>query len=201
MLACIEGKIEYIDLKRIVLYTASWIGYEMMIHERVYQALYDKETAKLYVYEYYNERSKVFTLYGFLSWKDRCIFEEMLKVHGFWPKSGLLLLNMGTETLLNILFSEDEESLKKIRRIGIKLSKGMKEELAKKIQQVASIEFSERQWPQKQHLSQEMYEEALRVLISLGYEKNKVKNMLHTLDAEYNTLEKIISYIIKHYIF
>ena len=75
---------------------------------------------KLFIYKYQNEY--INNLYGFSSFKERILFDDLLSINGVGPKTALSLLKEGEEMLINIIANKDLENLnnfqnKKINKI------------------------------------------------------------------------------------
>ena len=73
---------------------------------------------KVYVYEYKSDYSE--TTYGFFTFKERVLFENLMKVAGIGPKTAISLLTEGTDELIDIIVNNNIEALTNYPTIGAK---------------------------------------------------------------------------------
>lgn len=90
---------------------------------------YKKDVVKkLYVYEHKSDYSE--TTYGFFSFKERVLFENLMKVAGVGPKTAIGLLSEGTDALIDIIMNENLDALKDYPTIGKKTASQIMLELS-----------------------------------------------------------------------
>ncbi len=85
---------------------------------------------KLFIYKYQNEY--INNLYGFSSFKERILFDDLLSINGVGPKTALSLLKEGEEMLINIIANKDLENLNNFPFIGRKTANQVIFELSDK---------------------------------------------------------------------
>ena len=85
---------------------------------------------KLFVYRLMNEYMN--NLYGFLSFQERILFEDLININGIGPKTALSLLKEGKDYLINIIANQDLESLNSFPYIGRKTCSQLIFELSEK---------------------------------------------------------------------
>ena len=103
---------------------AAGVGYGLNISLTTYSALQSQQPvangqkpAKLYVYESIREDAHV--LYGFVSKKEREMFELLITVSGVGPKTARMMLSsMSVSELCNAISRGDERLIKGIKGIG-----------------------------------------------------------------------------------
>ena len=96
---------------------AAGVGYGLNISLTTYSALQGKKEAKLYVYESIREDAHV--LYGFVSKKEREMFELLITVSGVGPNTARMMLSsMSVSELCNAISRGDERLIKGIKGIG-----------------------------------------------------------------------------------
>ncbi len=104
---------------------AAGVGYGLNISLTTYSALQglkpavgaQKPTAKLYVFESIREDAHV--LYGFVSKKEREMFELLITVSGVGPNTARMMLSsMSVSELCNAISRGDERLMKGIKGIG-----------------------------------------------------------------------------------
>ena len=97
---------------------AGGVGYGLNISLTTYSALQgQKATVKLYVYE--SIREDAYVLYGFVSKKEREMFELLITVSGVGPNTARMMLSsMSVSELCAAISRGDERLIKGIKGIG-----------------------------------------------------------------------------------
>ena len=98
---------------------AGGVGYGLNISLTTYSALQglQRPIAKLYVYE--SIREDAYVLYGFVSKKEREMFELLITVSGVGPNTARMMLSsMSVSELCNAISRGDERLIKGIKGIG-----------------------------------------------------------------------------------
>ena len=96
---------------------AAVVGYGLNISLTTYSAIQGKRDVKLYVFESIREDAHV--LYGFVSKKEREMFELLITVSGVGPNTARMMLSsMSVAELCNAISRGDERLIKGIKGIG-----------------------------------------------------------------------------------
>ena len=96
---------------------AAGVGYGLNISLTTYSAIQGKQNVKLYVFESIREDAHV--LYGFVSKKEREMFELLITVSGVGPNTARMMLSsMSVAELCNAISRGDERLIKGIKGIG-----------------------------------------------------------------------------------
>jgi Holliday junction DNA helicase RuvA len=96
---------------------AAGVGYGLNISLTTYSAIQGKQDVKLYVFESIREDAHV--LYGFVSKKEREMFELLITVSGVGPNTARMMLSsMSVAELCNAISRGDERLIKGIKGIG-----------------------------------------------------------------------------------
>jgi len=96
---------------------AAGVGYGLNISLNTYSAIQGKKDAKLYVYESIREDAHL--LYGFVSKKEREMFELLISVSGVGPNTARMMLSsMSVAELCNAISTGNERLVKGIKGIG-----------------------------------------------------------------------------------
>ena len=96
---------------------AAGVGYGLNISLNTYSAIQGKKDVKLYVYESIREDAHV--LYGFVSKKEREMFELLISVSGVGPNTARMMLSsMSVAELCNAISTGNERLVKGIKGIG-----------------------------------------------------------------------------------
>jgi Holliday junction DNA helicase RuvA len=178
MLAYIEGTIIAKGPNFVVLKTASGVGYLIYLPMRL---ISDGKKMALFVYHYQTEKSD--SLYGFSDFKERELFERLLKISGLGPKGALALLSMyHPEDLLKIIEDNDIAKLEAAPGIGKKTARKIMAEL------IGVFNFKE---------TEARDEQLVEALKSLGYSTSEAQNYLAYLNGKENNLQEKITKILK----
>ena len=96
---------------------AAGVGYGLNIYLKTYSAIQGKTDVKLYVYEAIREDAHV--LYGFVSKKEREMFELLITVSGVGANTARMMLSsMSVAELCSAISRGDERLIKGIKGIG-----------------------------------------------------------------------------------
>ena len=96
---------------------AAGVGYGLNISLNTYSAIQGKKDVKLYVYE--SIREDAYVLYGFVSKKEREMFELLISVSGVGPNTARMMLSsMSVAELCNAISTGNERLVKGIKGIG-----------------------------------------------------------------------------------
>jgi Holliday junction DNA helicase RuvA len=155
---------------------ASGIGYLLEIMPRDYDML-PKEGEAIKMYSVLLHREDKMSLCGFLKREDRDIFNILTSVSGVGSKMAITLLNSFKVTdLVGFVLSGDYKELTKAKGVGPKLAQKIILELKDKL---TSYKDDTSSLPQVSIVSNvplsQNIEDAQMVMLSLGYEKNEVK--------------------------
>ena len=116
MIDYIKGEIAELQPATAVI-ECHGIGYALSISLNTYSAIQGKKNVKLYVFESIREDSHV--LYGFVSKKEREMFELLITVSGVGPNTARMMLSsMSVAELCNAISRGDERLIKGIKGIG-----------------------------------------------------------------------------------
>lgn len=109
------GKIVSIG-KTYVILECNYTGYIVYV-ANPHQFIKDK-VIKIYTYVHQSEYSTA--LYGFASFKERILFEDLISVNGIGPKTAIATLKMGHENVSHYIANGDANALSSIPQIGPK---------------------------------------------------------------------------------
>lgn len=198
MISYITGTIKNIDITSIIIATSGWVGYEIIINELVYAHIYDKPEVEMYIYHNISENGQ--SLFGFLTFEDRSLFKELIKISGVWGRVAQNILSLGSNRLKKAIFEDDKKTIESVKWVGKKMAEKIVLELQDKdIIQIQAYETkSEKGNNPKSTLEKTQRSEILSTLTMMGYNAKKVEDILNTLPEWYETLEKIIPYVIKN---
>lgn len=116
MIEYIKGELTELTPALATVETAG-VGYGLNISLNTYSAIQGKKDVKLYVYESIREDAHV--LYGFVSKKEREMFELLISVSGVGPNTARMMLSsMSVAELCNAISTGNERLVKGIKGIG-----------------------------------------------------------------------------------
>ena len=169
MYSYIIGKIVEINVDHIVVEN-NGIGYLIYV-SNPYEFTKGKEI-KVYLYQYVKE--DVLLLYGFKTIEEKEMFLKLILVKGIGCKTAIGILATGDlERIISAIETNDVNYLKKIPGIGPKAAKQIILDLQGKFNDV----------PITIKINDDL-QEALEVLIALGYRKVEVEKALKVLADE-----------------
>ena len=140
---------------------------------------------KLFIYRLINEY--INSLYGFLSFQERILFEDLININGVGPKTALSLLKEGKDYLINIIANEDLESLNSFPYIGRKTASQLLFELSEKYKKFQN------QKNDKNKVQPSMLKETLK---NLGFNKKQINYAIKNVKPHEN-IENLVEESIK----
>lgn len=181
MISFIEGTIEYLGDKFVILNTGG-IGYKVSIIPKLLNSLTkSQEKVKLFVHSQLNMREGTFDMYGFADREGLELFNLLISVSGIGPKNALgILSSVEPRHLKAAVVNEDPNYLKKISGLGPKTAQRLVLELKNKVDHIDMGDMQGVDVGQEGH--------AMDALISLGYSPSQAKDALK--DAKGKTLEE-----------
>ncbi len=109
------GKIVSIGKTYIILET-NYVG-SIVYVARPKEFVRDK-VRKIFIYEHKSEYTE--SVYGFDNFKERVLFENLLKVNGIGPKTAINILKDGTDRPVQLISAGDATGLAEYPTIGLK---------------------------------------------------------------------------------
>ena len=168
----IKGEIVEISPTEVIL-ECNGIGYSIMISLQTYDALKERDEAKVYIYHHIREDEEQF--YGFATKNERELFKLLISVSGVGVGSAMMMLSSLTdEEIRNAILSEDVRTIKSIKGIGMKTAQRLILDLKDKIVKGAGVETAEITVPTKNH----NIDEATTALLNLGFSKVNINKIL-----------------------
>lgn len=199
MLSYIKWHIKNIELNSVIVLTESWIGYEIIINELIYAHIYDKKEIELFVYHHITENGQ--TLFWFLTFDDRALFKELIKISWVWGKVAQNILSLGSGRLKTAILEDDKKTIESIKWVGKKMAEKIVLELSDKdfikTLQTENNLSTKKAWSTQQ-IKKDMKAEILSSLTLMWYNGKKIEDILQNLPEWYDTIETIIPFVIKN---
>lgn len=132
MIGMIRGQVEHLLAPTAIVMTASGIGYEIELPLNVFCQLQLNQPATLWTQLIVREDAHL--LFGFLTYQDRELFRQLLKVNGVGAKMALAMMStLSLSELKNHVVNGDETALTRIPGVGKKTAQRLIVELADKL--------------------------------------------------------------------
>ncbi|MGC8972184.1 MAG: Holliday junction branch migration protein RuvA [bacterium] len=177
MFSYIEGIISQINDSSIIL-DVNGVGFHIYIPPSLSKSLKVSKSYRVFTAFLFN--NGIPTLYGFLSDKERDLFELLINISGIGPKVGMALISeLGYEGIIRGIKTEDLDALGGVSGVGKKRAKKLILELKDKLINLEDV-------------SQENKRLLTEVLKILGYNKSEIKSVLEEIDLENKSLEELI---------
>lgn len=174
MIHSLAGKIIYKDNKSLILENQG-IGYKIFCSPNTLKKISEGAEIKIFTSLYLREDAA--ELYGFLASEELGLFDILNGISGIGPKTAMMLASLGSLEKLKELM-EAGELPAEIKGIGPKRMQKILLELTGKIKEMKIWE-------------PDLADGTLDALISLGFPKQKAKEVLVKIPAELSREEKI----------
>ena len=177
MIDFVTGKLCEISPTRVVV-DNNGIGYAMEISLQTYDLLKEKKEAIVYVLSQVNQREGTSIDYGFANKEERELFKLITSVSGIGASSARMILSsLSAGELREAILSENVNTLKSIKGIGLKSAQRMILELNDKIVKGEGASndllFASQ--------NNEILEEASSALMMLGFNKANIQKAIQNI--------------------
>lgn len=177
MIDFVTGKLCEISPTRVVV-DNNGIGYAMEISLQTYDLLKEKKEAVVYVLSQVNQREGTSIDYGFANKVERELFKLITSVSGIGASSARMILSsLSAGELREAILSENVNTLKSIKGIGLKSAQRMILELKDKIVKGEGASndllFASQ--------NNEILEEASSALMMLGFNKANIQKAIQNI--------------------
>jgi len=173
MIAFISGKL-VTKYPTHVIVDNNGIGLEVLIPVSTFEQLGDTEST-VTLLTHLHVREDALTLYGFATEDERELFRDLIAVNGVGPKLALSILSGNSvEFIYKDIAESNETNLIKIKGLGKKTAQRLILDLQDKAQKKV-----EKTIPQREPIavvSNEVSEQTVLAMISLGYSKSEAEN-------------------------
>ena len=199
MIYCLTGKIIKKTLDSVVI-SCGGGGYFVQIPATTGEALppAGKEGT---VYTIMNVTENDVSLYGFATEEQRDCFKMLTAVTGVGPKAGLAILSIMTpEKIALAASSGDHKAFTKAAGVGPKLAQRIVLELKDKVGAFSVETVSdEGSGPSPSAEGDPVTGEAVKALMSLGYEMDEITPVLGRLSGSYDNVSKLVSAALREF--
>lgn len=153
------------------------IGFDIQISLQTFQALQNKESAKVYLYHYLREDDEQF--YGFATKDERELFILLIGVSGIGVGTARMMLSSLTdEEIRQAILAEDVVRIKSVKGIGLKSAQRVIIDLKDKIVKGGGVDNV---IPAAIGGNDALVQEATTALVMLGFTKPNINKVLPTI--------------------
>lgn len=199
MLSYISWEIKNLELTTLIILPKSWVGYEIIINELIYAHIYDKKEIELFLYHHITDNGQ--TLFWFLTFDDRALFKELIKISWVWGKVAQNILSLGSGRLKTAILEDDKKTIESIKWVGKKMAEKIVLELWDK-EFIKNFQYqsigSETSLKNTFSLENSLRQEILSTLTMMWYSSKKVEEILSNLPPHLLTAQDIIPYVVKN---
>jgi holliday junction DNA helicase RuvA len=177
MISFLEGKVEYIGDKYVILNTGG-IGYKVTLGPKMISILSKKEgDVKLFTHSQMNMREGTFDLYGFEDREGLELFHILTTVSGIGPKGAMNIMSLTEPKHLKAaVVNKDADYLKRVSGLGSKTAQRLILELQSKVDHLDMGDL------EGIDLSQEG--QVMDALMSLGFTSYQSKEALKNVKSK-----------------
>lgn len=176
MIAYIEGRLLEKTQRSCVIVTNCGIGYELFLTERDLNGLPERGE-QLFFHVATVVREDSITLYGFLDFQNRCLFNLLLSIPKLGPRTSLALLSFFTPiNLVEAVNRSDSQAIAQVPGIGAKSAARIILDLKDKLRNTDFNSDNLKNIPN--NLQPSAQQEVLAVLTGLGYTSMEVSGLV-----------------------
>lgn len=196
MIGYIRGKVTAL-FKDACFLEAGGIGYRIFISDKTRQRLSNGQEAKLLTYM--AVREDAILLYGFLGQEEYDLFLVLLSVSKIGPKVAMgILSSMDPAPFVGAVKAQNVSRLTKLPGIGKKTAERLLVELKDKVGAFASEDMEgavETEAPKDDGITGE----AVKALMSLGYEMEEIAPIMKRLAGSYTNVSALVSAALREF--
>ncbi|WP_297025473.1 Holliday junction branch migration protein RuvA [uncultured Dialister sp.] len=196
MIGYIRGKVTAL-FKDACFLEAGGIGYRIFISDKTRQRLSNGQEAKLLTYM--AVREDAILLYGFLGQEEYDLFLMLLSVSKIGPKVAMgILSSMDPAQFVGAVKAQNVSRLTKLPGIGKKTAERLLVELKDKVGAFASEDMEgavEAEAPKDDGITGE----AVKALMSLGYEMEEIAPIMKRLAGSYTNVSALVSAALREF--
>ena len=199
MIGFVNGEIEEMYEDRVLI-DCGFMGYNIFVCGNVLESCSIGQEIKLYTY--LNVREDAMNLFGFLSKDELKVFKLLITVNGIGPKGALAIRTiMSPNDLRYAIMTEDSKLISKAPGVGAKTAQKVILELKDKLDMDAVVNIIDDDIIKRNNdnVHNEIIEEAVEALVSLGYTQKEITKIIKSCDiTECKTTEDVIKLVLKN---
>lgn len=189
MIAHLNGKLIEKNPTHCII-ECNGVGYFVKISLNTFTQIGSVDKVMLYTEFVVREDAQL--LYGFAQKEEREMFKQLVSVSGIGPNTGILMLSaMAPEEIATAIVTEDVNTIKSVKGIGLKTAQRVIVDLKDKM---GKIEFSDNNMFAQGNTNKI---EALTALVSLGFDKKSAEKAIAKVVEPEDTVEDLIKKSLK----
>jgi len=178
MIGALQGTVHSIK-KNPIIFFAGDVGYAVSITDAVAKKLVPGKKTFLYIHTHV--RDDALDLFGFQTDEELAMFELLLTVSGIGPKTGLLVMNNGSDAIKRAVQMGDVDFFTAIPRLGKKNAQKIIIELKNKLGSVEDLNLRD-ETPEN--------DAVLDALLSMGFVKKEVQQIIKKIPTSDTSIEQ-----------
>lgn len=175
----LKGEVVHVDTSGVAVLDVSGLGYKIYLTDKTALFLKTRVGEILICYVNLIVKETENSLYGFLTREERDCFNFLISLSGIGPKTGLSILNLlSLHELIDSVKRDDVKVIASVPGIGKKTAEKLMVDLKSKLPIImkSMVYPEEIGFPVNATLNHS--EEALQILIKLGYSKAGAERMI-----------------------
>ncbi len=171
MISKLTGVLDAVEESQIII-DVGGVGYEVFCSSFTISSL-PNLGSKVTLLIRSHVREDHFHLYGFISPKEKVLFDYLIKVQGVGNKLALVILSkLNCDQLINAMINKDKSSFASVSGVGPKLASRLAIELESKVSQIQKLFSNEIDIIQSNNNA--LLNDVVSALMNLGYKRNEV---------------------------
>lgn len=140
MIALLSGTLALKEADRVVVKTASGVGYEVFVPTRSLESL-PREGQPVELHTHLSVREDAHTLFGFATADERRVFQRLISITGVGPKMAMAMLSqLSAERIVRAIREHDIAALSSVSGVGRKTAERLILELKDKTQDLGETQ-------------------------------------------------------------
>lgn len=185
MIAYLKGNVIQSGAGFLILETMG-VGYKVYIKSKAESR--KPKLIELFIHEHLREDTN--DLYGFESYQELELFEQLISVNGVGPKAGLAIMSSApAERITNSIINEDLSFFKSISGIGNKVAAKIILDLKSKLSDADGLAVISRSGQP---------DDVVDALTSLGYKRAEINQALTKIPIDLKSAEEKIRWCLKN---
>ncbi len=198
MIALLQGKVVHLSAPMAVIATTSGVGYEVELSVPTFCQLQLDSEVQLWTHHHIREDASL--LYGFIDYRDREIFRQLIKINGVGAKMALAMMsNMSVFELKQCVIDNDEMALTRVPGVGKKTAQRLLIELKDKLDHIELITNEQQLTDNNDNIQPTqnlIIAETQSALIGLGYKEKEAVSAINTIikqtDSQFSNTQELL---------
>lgn len=188
MIGSLKGTVELLDQPYVIV-NVNGVGYKILLYSSLFSSFKLNDSIKLFTYTYVKEDA--LELFGFSSFEDLKLFENLISVSGVGPKTAISIFSYGTkEDIMEAIIKGDVDFFTDVPRLGKKNAQKIIIELKNKMGSIEDFDLSGEDRNENS--------EVIAALKGFGFSVKEAQDALRAVKNKAKTVEEKIKLALKH---